>query len=320
MTVTGEPIVAVVGKYQDGKSSLINALLGGRYAQTGSGNRTTGCCAYYRYGEKFSASLAEPSGGHRPVSQEAVRNGSFQCGTGGYLEVSCPAPLLRRVVLVDTPGIGVSDADDETARDAIRQSAFVIFLHGSGKGQLDTEGMELLDFIRKAGKRILFLFNCKDDGLAPKKWRPNSKASEEICKSVAASLEGMGKTLIPVKGRIVWPCNPVFSWYAQGLLEQECRSCADSGLREQAEGFLERIRMVAKNRCRDGQDPHEALGSLSGMEEICKAVESAFAMELVDIPRAMQEEAERLAEGWKSRCRRALDSARESMIKAGSQV
>lgn len=41
MTVTGEPIVAVVGKFQEGKSSLINALLGDRYAQTGSGLRTT---------------------------------------------------------------------------------------------------------------------------------------------------------------------------------------------------------------------------------------------------------------------------------------
>lgn len=318
MTVTGEPIVAVVGKYQDGKSSLINALLGGRYAQTGCGLRTTGCCAYYRYGEKFSASLAGPSGVRRKVSQEEVRNGSFQCGSDERLEVSCPAPLLRRVVLVDTPGFGASSDDDETARDAIRQSAFVIFLHGSGKGQVDGEGMELLDFIREAGKRILFLFNCKDDGSAPKKWRPNSKASEENCESVAASLDGMGmgKTLIPVKGRTVWPCNPVFSWYAQGRLEEERRSCEDSELREQAEEFLEQIGNVAENWCRDGQDPHEALGRLSGMAEIRKEVESAFAMELVDIPQAMKEEAERLVEGWKSRCRSAL----KSMIKAGSQV
>lgn len=173
----------------------------------------------------------------------------------------------------------------------------------------------MLNFIREAGKRILFLFNCKDDGSAPAKWRPDSKESKESCESVAASLDFVQKRLIPVSGRTVWPCNPVFSWYAQRRLEQEC-SCADSGLREQAEDFLERIDNVAKMRCRDGQDPHAALGRLSGMAEIRKAVESAFAMELADIPKAMKEEAELLAEGWKSRCRRAL----ESMIKAGSQV
>lgn len=72
--------------------------------------------------------------------QEEVRKGNFQCEPDWYLEVSCPAPLLRRVVLVDTPGHGALSKDDEIARDAIRQSAFVIFCTAAAKGSWMARG------------------------------------------------------------------------------------------------------------------------------------------------------------------------------------
>mgnify|MGYP000529122022 CR=1 FL=1 len=60
------PLIVLTGKFQEGKSTLINQLLGGKYARTGNGLSTTRCCVRYCYGESESVRGGLPE---RPVAE-----------------------------------------------------------------------------------------------------------------------------------------------------------------------------------------------------------------------------------------------------------
>jgi Dynamin family len=106
-----EPLrVAVAGKVKAGKSTLLNAFLGERVAPTDTGECTR-VVTWYRYGQVPTVTLVPRTGRRRPQPVRRV-DGRLILTTGGLaieqierIEVGWPAPVLKDLTLVDTPGL-----------------------------------------------------------------------------------------------------------------------------------------------------------------------------------------------------------------------
>jgi hypothetical protein len=109
-------IVCVVGEFKQGKSSLVNALVGQSICPIDD-DLATSAITLVRYGDEPSAVVRRRDGGDQPVSEPVAidRLGDWVTEAGNpsnvkqveRLEVALPSPLLKQgLVLVDTPGMG----------------------------------------------------------------------------------------------------------------------------------------------------------------------------------------------------------------------
>jgi len=292
------PQVTVAGCFQNGKSTLLNCLLDDKYAPMGKGVRTTACCSRFFYGEAEIVKLVHDDIGKEEVLDriEAIFQQDFRCSPQDHIEITCWKPLLKRIVLVDTPGFDANQVDDHIAQTALEKAAFILFLHDSR--QLDQCSIRILQFLRSQGKRILFLMNCKNE----QHWAPQDPANDKIRKTLEVQLKeiGMIDSLLPIQECLVWPCNPVFSWYAQGHLQRDLDNRDDS-IRKDAEELLESIDYFCKKKKWSASVQKDTLLKHSGILEIRKAVEEAAITPLKMACNNPMAEIKTLAELWSNR-------------------
>jgi hypothetical protein len=152
------PIVMVAGEDKRGKSSLVNALLGRRDLSPVGAEVVTGApismfyadperAAVIRYGENTpvvvdveqARSLATVQG--NPQNRENIR--------AVHLGVSCP--ILDRVLLVDTPGVGgLTSGHAELTLQSLQFADALLFVTEGGAQLRRAE----LEFLRRAASRI----------------------------------------------------------------------------------------------------------------------------------------------------------------------
>ncbi len=142
-TELDEPLrVAVAGRVSTGKSTLVNALLGRRIAQTGVGE-TTRVVAWYRYGAPERVAVRLRTG--EKLERGLRADGSLPESLGvepeaiAGIDVWLPVDALKSLTIIDTPGlssltdeasgrarmvIGIEDDDDSRA---IRQAQALLF-------------------------------------------------------------------------------------------------------------------------------------------------------------------------------------------------
>ncbi|HEX9888897.1 MAG TPA: dynamin family protein, partial [Nitriliruptorales bacterium] len=102
--------VALAGKVKAGKSTLLNALVGERLAQTDAGECTR-LVSWYREGLGYEVEAVLASGERRalPFSRDdgelAIDLGPLDLDDVAHLDVRWPSATLRRVTLIDTPGL-----------------------------------------------------------------------------------------------------------------------------------------------------------------------------------------------------------------------
>jgi len=136
-----QPLVVVAGAPHAGKSSLVNALLEAPGCAPVDTAASASAWLVFRHGERPGARAFVP--GHReprPVGESTGPDGlrvgdAAAAGRGGparpprRIEVAHPAPLLARVTLVDTPGVGDLDAaTGDVVLDAVARAAGLVFV------------------------------------------------------------------------------------------------------------------------------------------------------------------------------------------------
>ncbi len=119
--------LVVLGEFNHGKSTFINALLGKPILPTGI-TPTTAVLSHLRHGSKLGAELVFDSGARKPLEPEALADWLTVEGQSrraaavtdaahdplAYVEVTVPAPFLKNgVTVVDTPG--VNDINEQRA-------------------------------------------------------------------------------------------------------------------------------------------------------------------------------------------------------------
>ncbi|HMB89220.1 MAG TPA: dynamin family protein [Rhodothermales bacterium] len=133
-------LVVVVGEFNAGKSSVLNALFGEKIMEEGP-IPTTAKITVLRYGEERM---------ERQLSEYLV-------------ERRYPADLLKHLNLVDTPGTNsIIQQHQQITEDYIPRSDLVLFITSFDRPLTESE-RQFLTFIRGAwGKRLVFILNKAD--------------------------------------------------------------------------------------------------------------------------------------------------------------
>lgn len=154
-----KPGVVVVGETNRGKSSLVNALLATPNASPVDADVATSTYLVFGYAQSWRASA------HYPGSVESIpfdvaelpnwvtMRGELPLGAlpPRFVTVDGPVPLLDRLTIVDTPGVGgLNSAHGELARQAAQDATALLFVVDASSPFTSGE----LAFLAEVGERV----------------------------------------------------------------------------------------------------------------------------------------------------------------------
>ncbi|WP_181773903.1 dynamin family protein [Amycolatopsis pittospori] len=154
-----KPSVVVVGETNRGKSSLVNALLSMPGLSPVDADVATATYLVFEHAQQWSAQACYP-GQLAPVPidlNDLIRwvSAAHELPEGQipprYVEVSGPVPLLERVSIVDTPGVGGLDSmHGELAKEAAAGATALLFVVDASAPFTSQE----LQFLQTMGERV----------------------------------------------------------------------------------------------------------------------------------------------------------------------
>ena len=191
-------LVVVVGEFNAGKSSVLNALFGEKLMEEGP-VPTTAKITILRYG-------AEPK-------EEVISD--------FVVERRHPAELLKHMNLVDTPGTNsIIRQHQVITEDFIPRADLVLFITSYDRPLSDSE-RQFLDFIRGAwGKRLVFVLNKID--LA----RDNAAMLEQVLEHIrrgCRELLGFEPKVVPVSAELAFAAKATDSAAVRDVLAPKSR-------------------------------------------------------------------------------------------------
>ncbi|MEM1247232.1 MAG: dynamin family protein [Acidobacteriota bacterium] len=132
-------LLVVVGEFNSGKSSFLNALLGAEVLQQGV-TPTTSRIHVLRWGPEIERTTE----------------------SGGVVRCQAPVELLREMELVDTPGTNAIEREHEAlTRDYVPRSDLVLFVTSADRPFTQSE-RDFLESIREWGKKTVLIVNKVD--------------------------------------------------------------------------------------------------------------------------------------------------------------
>jgi tetratricopeptide (TPR) repeat protein/GTP-binding protein EngB required for normal cell division len=160
-------LVAVMGEFNAGKSSFVNALVGDEVAPTGV-TPTTATVNVLRHAPAAGARVVYHDGTVRELGPTSV--GPFlreladaQAAAVRVVEIFHPLEALLRVEIVDTPGLNsIRPEHEKVARDFLVEADALVWVFAIGQAAKASE-REALELARGAGKHVLGVLN-KIDG------------------------------------------------------------------------------------------------------------------------------------------------------------
>jgi small GTP-binding protein len=173
--------LVVLGEFNHGKSTFINALLGESLLPVGI-TPTTAVLAQIRHGTIVRAEAVYESGARRPI--EASRLGDWLTVEGAaarrpdaaeaadtlsHIEITHPSPLLEdQVTIVDTPGVNdINEQRAEITYGYVPRADAVIFLLDAGQILTASERQFLEERILRSSRDRLVFVVTKTDLLDP---------------------------------------------------------------------------------------------------------------------------------------------------------
>jgi small GTP-binding protein len=164
--------LVVVGEFNHGKTTFVNALLGDGILPVGV-TPTTAVIHHLEYADTPSAAVVRENGERQSLAVEEVRRFAVAGGEGAenggrevrFLEVFVPSPILReRIVLVDTPGVNdLSLQRADITYNYIPKSDAVLFLLDAGQPLKESERIFLQEkLLAQSRNKIVFVVTKRD--------------------------------------------------------------------------------------------------------------------------------------------------------------
>lgn len=218
------PSIVVVGETKRGKSSLVNALLARPGLSPVDAEVATATYLRFVHGESAQARACY-SGQRPPVPFELAELPRWTSVTHEppdgqppprYVEVELPCPLLARVSVVDTPGVGGLDSmHGELAMEAAASATALLFVVDASAPFTASE----LTFLRAVSDRVetvLFALSKTD---AFKGWRQVHAADAELLAEHAPRFAGT--EFHPISARLFERADSAPSTDAAAMLREK---------------------------------------------------------------------------------------------------
>jgi len=230
---TGEiplPHVAVVGCFQNGKSSLVDCLLDGVVARPGMQLATTRRTTRYRYGETRSVHLLAEEGQWRSATlaeffhQTPVPPPPATCPW--QAEMTLWRPLLRDICLIDTPGFDSDGQDTAVAAHALDGADYALLVLGNQRTMTQAE-VGLATLLGQLRLPFAAVMNCTDRG----RWHPDHPQNRKIAAENQATLRSLGLHPDPLgDDQLVHCCNVLWFLHAAELAPDMEHAFREAGL------------------------------------------------------------------------------------------
>ncbi|HWC80218.1 MAG TPA: dynamin family protein [Pseudonocardiaceae bacterium] len=179
------PTVVVVGETNRGKSSLVNALLATPGLSPVDADTATATYLVFEHADDWKALACYP-GELEPVAFELAQLPAWVSTSGTlpegqlpprYVRVAGPVPLLDRLTLVDTPGVGGLDSmHGELAKEAAEAATALLFVVDASAPLTASE----LGFLREVGDRVETVVFALTKTDAFRGWRQVLAANKEL--------------------------------------------------------------------------------------------------------------------------------------------
>ncbi len=201
-------LLVVVGEFNSGKSTFVNALLGERLLFEGV-TPTTSAIHVLRFGERVA----------------------HETSPTGVRVVTAPIDLLRDIHIVDTPGTNaIAREHERLTTDFVPRSDLVLFVTSADRPFTETE-RAFLETIRAWGKKIVIVLNKIDI------FEQASELDEVMAfvRDAGTRLLGVTPDVLPVSARLAWKAKQGEDahWAASrfGALEQYLHDTLDAPTR-----------------------------------------------------------------------------------------
>jgi GTP-binding protein EngB required for normal cell division len=171
--------LVVLGEFNHGKSTFINALLGRPLLPTGI-TPTTAVLAHLRHGSPLAAQIVRQSGKRTPLDPAALGDWLTVAGKGAaaeaasgaaaddplaYVDIVVPAPFLEKgVTVVDTPGVNdINEQRADITYGYIPRADAALFLLDAGQILTASERQFLEErILRSSRDRLVFVVTKAD--------------------------------------------------------------------------------------------------------------------------------------------------------------
>jgi len=168
-------LLVVIGEFNAGKSAFINALLGSRVVAEGV-TPTTAQINVLQYGDSVVRQVREPN----------------------LHVINAPAPLLREIHIVDTPGTNAIIREHEAiTAQFVPRSDLVLFVTSADRPFTETE-RAFLEQVRGWGKKVVVVINKVDILDSPQ----DVEAVRMFVAENARALLGFNPEIFPVSSRL----------------------------------------------------------------------------------------------------------------------
>jgi GTPase Era involved in 16S rRNA processing len=160
--------LVVLGEFNHGKSTFVNALLGSDILPTGI-TPTTAAINHVVYADRPTARAVLTSGESKFLEPTQLKDwvtvAGAHAGEVAYVELGFPSPLLaNNVVLVDTPGVNdLNEQRAEVTYGYVPRADAVVFLLDAGQALKDSEREFLRSrVLENARDRLIFVLGKMD--------------------------------------------------------------------------------------------------------------------------------------------------------------
>jgi len=190
-------VVTVMGEFNAGKSTFVNAFLGEEVAPMGI-TPTTATVNVLKYGAERKGRVLYLDDTTREIPWTEVptflkKLESSEAKRIRVVELLYPLEVLQRINVVDTPGLNsIHPEHEEVARRFVDEADAVIWLFSVDQAAKASEG-EALTRIAAAGRKILGVLNKID--------RASDDERAQIIKHVEDSLGERLEAIVPVSAR-----------------------------------------------------------------------------------------------------------------------
>lgn len=207
--------IGILGAFQNGKSTLVNCLIGREVARTGGyGKSVTSVNTRYSYGDSEMVRYYQ-NGNLLKEESFKIEYEKDLPNNATEIHVILQSPILKHINILDTPGFNANEHDDSIALSSYDDiDAAVLLIINKG---LNIVEKNIAKQLTQKCIPYFIIMNCMDEG--NDMWKPDSEQNVLIANNIIADLELNHLNPIPFGGKSIWVTNLLWFWHSLSCLK-----------------------------------------------------------------------------------------------------